>query len=145
MPAGYNGGYTLAEDLFSRLFPRPNQGLSTTTPPVAGQAEPMGNSIRRLVNDARGTALPMTQYAPLGPFATIDDHIAYEKRRWRDTAPTALFFTPGMSFDGIRKLNTPEEYEAYKDQVATKSAWNLYDYDNNRILPGAHSAGWRRH
>ena len=122
--------------------------VRASNPGSGPQGEPMGNVIRRLVNDTSGANLPMQEYrahAPRGPFATLDDSIAFEKRKWRETEPTALYFKPGMSFDGITKLRTPEEYEAFKDDAAARTAHQLYALENNRILPGSHWGGWRKY
>ena len=91
-------------------------------------AEPMGNSIRRLVNETQGGRLPLQQWAQ-SPFAeqapqapTFESRLGYYKNRWRNMAPTASDFTPNMSFYGRTKIGSAQEYEAYMDQQARRKA-----------------------
>lgn len=109
------------------------QGLGNSfgSPP---SGEPMGNSIRRLVNDTRGANLPLMQYTqPASQQAasqvpTFESRLEYYKNRWRNMAPTATAFSPNMSFDGRTKIGSAQEYEAYMDQQAVRKAQK--DMDN---------------
>lgn len=91
-------------------------------------AEPAGNSIRRLVNETQGAKLPLMQFAQpgpqqaAGPWPTFESRLEYYKNRWRNMAPTATTFSPNMSFDGINKIGSAQEYEAYMDQQAIRKA-----------------------
>lgn len=103
------------------------QGLENSfgSPP---SGEPMGNAIRRLVNETQGAKLPLMQFAQPGPQQaadqppTFESRLDYYKNRWRNMAPTATAFSPNMSFDGINKIGSAQEYEAYMDQQAIRKA-----------------------
>jgi hypothetical protein len=90
--------------------------------------EPLGNSIRRLVNETQGGSLPLQKFSqsPLakqGPQApTFESRLDYYKNRWRRMAPTATTFSPNMSFDGRTKIGSAQEYEAYMDRQAQRKA-----------------------